>query len=473
MALLSLIACIVLTPQHHTVAFYSPATRAWELLAGACLAVASTGKVVPVCRLGWMRFSQAVGLFLVCVSCYVVPLLGVFPGYSALLPVAGTLLILAGSRNPESWTTQLLEFTPMVAIGKLSYSLYLWHWPLFSFIDYLLYGADPIFRLMMKCILTAAFGVSSYLLIENPFRVRLSRNVSIIPVFGGMAATALCLSVICFQIRSEQYINASERIVEQGGLIYQHPSPRGKVLLWGDSIASMYGTAIKRYAEQSHSDLIVVSVTGKDPLPQFPPSTAAAALKKQSLWAKTLRVVEDQQPDVMVLACAWDSKLKEFPERVGLAVDQLKKHCGTLLILLQPPVLPKQGLRSGIRNGETPPFFEDPDDQESRSIANRYLSRFKDRQVFVIDPGQIFVEPDGALRYQTSRGRHLFHDQRHLSSFGADLVIASLQNLLVAKQKPSDSMAHGNRPARSTLKRAVGFAHNEIELERAVQLDNR
>ncbi|MFG1432225.1 acyltransferase family protein [Xanthobacter sp. V2C-8] len=108
-------------------AFFLLPSRAWELVAGAVLAI------VP-----WRRPSPAVaeGLGWAGLLCILVPVFAYdrhtpFPGLAALPPVLGAAaLILAGSHHPQGFVTRLLSLRAPVYVGRISYSLYLWHWPL-------------------------------------------------------------------------------------------------------------------------------------------------------------------------------------------------------------------------------------------------------------------------------------------------------------------------------------------------------
>lgn len=109
--------------------FYSPLGRAWELLAGAALAVWRPGALVHRARA-----RQACSVLGTVVLFGAVALLDPkrrFPGAWALLPVAGTWLVIAA--GPQAWLNRSLwSAAPMLRIGRLSYSWYLWHWPLLA-----------------------------------------------------------------------------------------------------------------------------------------------------------------------------------------------------------------------------------------------------------------------------------------------------------------------------------------------------
>lgn len=110
-------------------AFFSLPTRAWELGLGAALAVGAgrlqrlPGKLAV--GAGW------IGLAMIAASAVVIDTSTPFPGIAALLPTVGTALtLLPGMRNQLSAPVRLLAWSPMRSLGRISYSVYLWHWPL-------------------------------------------------------------------------------------------------------------------------------------------------------------------------------------------------------------------------------------------------------------------------------------------------------------------------------------------------------
>ncbi|CAN7194670.1 acyltransferase family protein [Massilia sp. LjRoot122] len=114
--------------------FYSPASRAWELLLGAglaCLHARPAARSVGLPRvapnlLAWL------GVVLLAAGLALITRKDQFPGWFALLPALGALLLIGA--GPQAWFNRVvLSSRPMVWIGLISYPLYLWHWPLLSF----------------------------------------------------------------------------------------------------------------------------------------------------------------------------------------------------------------------------------------------------------------------------------------------------------------------------------------------------
>ena len=166
----SLIACVELTHQKPEWAFYLLPTRAWELLAGSILANIVADRSAADDHNSLLNSLSVAGVALIVVSVFAINEGPSFPGYQATLPVLGTVLFLGSTGRTAGWPEKILSTGPMVFIGRMSYSLYLWHWPVFSLIDYKLYLASPLVRVSLKVAFTAATSGLCFFLIENPGR---------------------------------------------------------------------------------------------------------------------------------------------------------------------------------------------------------------------------------------------------------------------------------------------------------------
>jgi peptidoglycan/LPS O-acetylase OafA/YrhL len=133
--LLSFLANIASIHADPTGAFFLPHTRVWELLAGAALASAEAPGAARACapgNPGRDALLCIVGTILILGAAFGINRNKAFPGFWALLPVLGALLLIKS--GPGGWVNRrILASKPMVFIGAISYPLYLWHWPLFSF----------------------------------------------------------------------------------------------------------------------------------------------------------------------------------------------------------------------------------------------------------------------------------------------------------------------------------------------------
>src|SRR3954452_19718161 len=126
--LASFVLNVVLIGENPVATFYLPFTRAWELLAGGALACAWDRIPQHQSAANWRA---GAGIVLIVIAAALLDPHRAFPGWWAVLPVAGGVLLLSA---PSAWGVRhLLASPPMVRIGLISYPLYLWHWPLLAF----------------------------------------------------------------------------------------------------------------------------------------------------------------------------------------------------------------------------------------------------------------------------------------------------------------------------------------------------
>lgn len=172
LASMSFGACIWLLQGHAKGAFYLPIGRAWELLVGAMLAWSQHAgylkRAVQDTRV-WANLSSLVGVLLVAAAITVLDKSQPFPGWRAVIPVTGALLVIAA--GPRSWFNRvLLGAKPLVAIGLISYPLYLWHWPLLSLVR-IVDESPPSPMLAASAVAVAVLlATLTYFFVEKPIR---------------------------------------------------------------------------------------------------------------------------------------------------------------------------------------------------------------------------------------------------------------------------------------------------------------
>ena len=157
---------VVLAGTNIAADFYLPVSRFWELLAGAGLAWQGQISLKPEAR---SRISLAGFAGLLTSVAFFTPELR-FPGWLALLPVAGAMAIIQA--GPEATVNRTVLSKPAVVfVGLISYPLYLWHWPLISF-AYVMRAGKPPTPLMATALLAASFLLAwaTYRFIEFPVR---------------------------------------------------------------------------------------------------------------------------------------------------------------------------------------------------------------------------------------------------------------------------------------------------------------
>lgn len=146
------------------VGFYGPLTRAWEFAVGALLALVGAGKALSS---RWALPLSLIGAGMLAASLWLISSTTPFPGAWTLLPVIGTLLLLA-TGSGDNIVARGFSAAPMIAIGDRSYSIYLWHWPFIVFAQLLWPGSS--LALLAAAVLSLIPAYASYRWIEEPIR---------------------------------------------------------------------------------------------------------------------------------------------------------------------------------------------------------------------------------------------------------------------------------------------------------------
>jgi peptidoglycan/LPS O-acetylase OafA/YrhL len=179
-------------------AFFSLPTRAWELAAGGLLAVSAASLAKRLPR-SVMTASGLIGIGLVLGSFVVFNTSTPFPGTAAIVPVVGTVLIILAGESRSTVMARALGTRIPRWLGRISYSLYLWHWPLLILVPIFLGSDDLALRVV---IVFVAIGISdlSTRWIEVPFRE--GRLLKLPPSRSILAAgsASACVAIIALSV---------------------------------------------------------------------------------------------------------------------------------------------------------------------------------------------------------------------------------------------------------------------------------
>lgn len=191
--MISLAASIVGIYFYSGASFYLIHTRAWELMCGSMLALS----VVPKWRNTLLReVSAIVGIMMILLPIVIYDATTPFPGIAALWPCLGTALVLHSEGKTQ--VGRLLSYKPIVFIGLISYSLYLWHWPILALLR-IAFGTATLPAIASYAAVLFSIGLAalSWFFIERPFRRKggISRSRIFIFSTSGIAAS-LALSLI-------------------------------------------------------------------------------------------------------------------------------------------------------------------------------------------------------------------------------------------------------------------------------------
>jgi peptidoglycan/LPS O-acetylase OafA/YrhL len=190
-AVASLTAAVLWTRVSPPWAFFSLPTRAWELAVGGLVALSIEQwrrlPRLPATVVGWG------GLALIVLTCTQLGPATPYPGTAALLPVLGTALVIGGGCVTRSLGVGRLLCRPaMRAIGRVSYSWYLWHWPVLLLLPRLLGDPAGLATRLTATAVSAGLAVITFHLVENPgrFAAALRRSAKASLVVAGVATAA-------------------------------------------------------------------------------------------------------------------------------------------------------------------------------------------------------------------------------------------------------------------------------------------
>ena len=260
--LVSLAISVRLVWMHQTSAFYMLPPRAWEFEIGALLALRLLQPPSPRVAQGL----AAAGLAAIIAAAALYSFSTPFPGLAALLPCLGAVaIILAGQQGSPTIVARLLATRPMVGIGLISYSLYLWHWPILILWAYHL--NRPLAPVETATAIAAATGLSilSWRFVEQPLRRarirRLSPGWSVL--IGGAALLAIAgAGYTIYRLhglpgRVAPVVRAADAArmdfsppdqcdPSQGGKLARKPClASATVFVWGDSHAGHFVPALQ------------------------------------------------------------------------------------------------------------------------------------------------------------------------------------------------------------------------------------
>jgi peptidoglycan/LPS O-acetylase OafA/YrhL len=432
MAAMSFAGCVALTTKNPTWAFYLLPTRAWELLAGCILATHSPDRQSGNRR--WDGLLANMGLLSILISVFAINEGMQFPGFVAAIPVLGTVLLLGYSHNRQSIAERLLSHPYMTIIGKMSYSLYLWHWPIYCFVDYALYTQSFVVRSILKVCLTIVFSIASYRWVENPIRSYLNKPQQRVFSFTTFAIGAISFIAIGLLISSNNYINASLDRVKDGGVAFNSTLSEPVVVLIGDSQGSMYGRTLKEIANEMHIRTHVLSVAAGDPLPNA------------KLYEDSLLFLNRTNPEITIFAADWAKKIGNKRERFETALSAVLQKSQHAIVIAQPPALPKYASRQAIRDAGQRPIFEDIAASRLRKDTNTFLLSHRNRRVHVLDIDPLFEKSDGEIRFTGAHGQQIYNDAGHLSGYGSNmvkkLIVTEISQILALPS--STAHAHSN-----------------------------
>lgn len=467
--IVSFALCVWIQGLRPSATFFLSPFRAWELLLGGWLAVG----VVPAIRSARMRLVvSAVALLLLLWSLWWIKAGPAFPGWQAALPVLATAALLHAGAQGSSPVQRLLSLRPLVFVGLISYSLYLWHWPLAVFVRYR-NAMAPLapgegWGLLVVAVLLAA---ASYHWVETPFRHRKSstagaRPVRLFAAAAGMTAALAAVSVIAkldhgWQARFSPEVVALDQarrptipFIECNGRTPDFDSKACRIgdedaplriLLWGDSHALALAPGLDPLLKAQGTAAILAVNSACPPLlgvhnPVF--SACHADNERLMETARTHRF------DAIVLVASWNSyssphgqytlfddwgvigNLDVFAPALERTLTKARLLADRLILIGPTPGAPDDipfALGNALRWHSAPPVAKSMNvvATDSRWFWQAAKHHQTDSRLLLIDPTPWFCDKQ-ACRYASETGELLYRDGGHLSEAGAQFVAERL-----------------------------------------------
>jgi peptidoglycan/LPS O-acetylase OafA/YrhL len=312
---------------HPNPVFYALPYRAWEIGAGVTLAaVESAWKMRRAMSVDWRLALSPLGLVLMLGPVFLLTSKTPFPGPGAVPSVLGTAVLIA---SPGSWINRkILSIPGLVYLGRISYSWYLWHWPLLAFLRIVSGSYLPPEVIAVSIALSLGAAMLSYHFVEQPFRRASGAPVPLLLKYAGA-------SVCFFGILVGLWISHGLPARYQAGVpeetrnpdpcmsdygtdkpnmafpCYSATDPRPAVVLWGDSHASALAPVLTEIANgQGYS---FIELTRSSCLPTLDRrALTATPLDPQNIEEcvrfnrRTLDLIQsDQRIRIVILAGRW------------------------------------------------------------------------------------------------------------------------------------------------------------------------
>jgi peptidoglycan/LPS O-acetylase OafA/YrhL len=454
--------------------FYLLPTRAWELLAGAMLAgMPPNLKLARTLAepLGYLGMAGILYAF-VCYSSETR-----FPGAAAIVPCAATAMIIASNAGQRTSLGRLLAMRPVVFIGLISYSLYLWHWPILAFMRYRIGEQLPLEASLAAVLLSVVLAVISWRFVEAPFRRRAPAATRARAFKGAIAVSVsiLTFSAMILGMRGfpSRFPEESLRFVKDIEVPRRFQTPKvdeivagnlprlgsladedASFLLWGDSHAMAVGELLEHLAIEHDVQGAAACRSGTAPLVG---TWRAAEGPSAANWNQAvLDYVVRHRIRHVILVSRWeiniegradgslDSLIVDDQSRTVSAAESkqvlrrglrrtvaaLERAGANVWIMRQIPLqvsTPEQLISEAARNERPIPLTGVDFQQHAarQANANQVLSEFASAAVRVLDPDVFCFDRAGRSR-TGGEGRSYYADDDHLSRHGAEQLLRTL-----------------------------------------------
>lgn len=453
---------------HSSANFYLLPMRAWELLIGALLAVAPMRSKSSS---DGDEFLSWTGFLLICGAVVFYDRDTRFPGVSALAPCLGAALIIWANSRSLTSLGRILASRPCVFIGLISYSLYLWHWPVLVFSKHLAVGPLSQNDRLLALVASLVLAVISWRYVEMPFRRRsiFASRPLLFGIAGGSTALLLFAGLAIhwfkgFPLRhSPDALQFANGEMDRGAFITSLPlesAQRGdlielgagdkhraiELLVWGDSHAMAVMPVLDALCREHSIRGVAATQSAKPPLVDYRRQGGATSnggrmvAEQEAFNRAVLDFVHGRRVGNVLLIACWGGYLRDGDgyyrdgEAERLHQDLLKtiallEAAGAKVWIMQqvprPGVNVPQLLTTAAIMGRDPEALGLPlaDHREALRLQGPIFDGVTNSfpEVTILDPTGHFLDRRGQYRIAMA-GRSLYWDDHHLSVTGAMLL---------------------------------------------------
>lgn len=427
--------------------------RAWEMLLGGLLCALpapSPRRVVAIQCAGLVGFSS------IAIPTLLYHSNTPFPGLAAVLPCAGTVVLLYANGHPQSWLRSVLARPLLVHIGQISYSLYLWHWPLLVYLKYR--QTDDLTYSARWLAVAASFLVAelSWRWIETPFRHGF-RHCSRRAVWTTCLSATGVVLLMSWAIQHEdgfpnRFSPEMQRLLEtMKHPRYQRTVPIADVsarrlpefgdkagqlrcLIWGDSHAMALIPALDEVCRELHIRGSQATYAGTLPLVDFTSQRSGCAPAEYD--EAVLKLILEDRYSIVILAGFWtrDCHDPDFCASLKETVDELTRAGAHVILLRDVPIqhgntgsLIAAPLRQGLELSQI--GIELAEHRQFQQTADTALLQLVGKHVTLADPTPYFLDENDRCRVVLD-GECLYSDRHHISLAGARRLKPLLHQLL-------------------------------------------
>ena len=461
LALFSLAASVYGAYNHPIASFFLLPTRAWELLAGSLLTFfPDTLRLPKPVREGIASF----GILAILVAIFQFDQQTLFPGWAALLPVGGAAAFIFANTSQGTIVGRLLSLLPLVFVGQISYSLYLWHWPIFVFLRCSFGKLESLPLILSAVSLSLVMSVLSWRFVELPFR-RPAAGPGRSTVFASAAVVQFFLFGVAFlfwmtnglptRLPELQRVVADSRGLDPGygcsvdelktgrlPIIGQVNDDNGfDFAILGDSHAMALAAVFDQVSKQRHLQGFVLAANGMSPF-----RLDAEARERNELYLENL--ARHRIKNVVVIV-RWDyllAKCDTFNALVSWLESLQRLKVQRVFMLRQVPRQPlgdayRQQIVASFRfpGLVTLPRTSAAEYQEQVKLEDGLFDRlpsFGPLAIELVDLSAHCFDEAGFSRVFES-GRALYFDDDHLSKFGAEVLLYEAVDSMLSQMTPA------------------------------------